>query len=777
MQHALNLYLPLKTPAQMPALAAALEAAQARRSSRRSRPALRALRALRARPRRLGAVGDHHLRRRPARLHHGLRRRRSATSSPSCCSSSRTRRGCPSRSSRATSSTSSRRTTSPGRRCGRPTPEPTVIDIQRTAGGDMTIDLADVQGNVLRGFGRSTAPAPLLARRGRRGRRARAFLRRLADGRGHGGAGGHRRARSGREDEQADSCLNVGITWLGLAGARRARRRARALPAGLSGRAGGPGAPEPATSRTTSGWATSATSAPEDWVIGGPGTPAVHVARVAVRARRRGPATTSAGAPREFAAHGLTELGITTPTAARPARATCTSATATASRSRASPAVPAKPVPDMQPRCRPATSCSAATTRTPSAATTLGDLPGALGDNATYGAFRIAAPGRPAASRRCWTRWAARRAASTASRSRPSSWGAGATACRSCCHRNDRTRSPQLPADELNDFDYVPARGTRALYDDTDGRALPDRRAHAPAQPARRAGHGQAAQPPASCAAACPTARSSTTARRPRRRRARADRLLHLRRPGDAVRVHAARVGQPGHRRPAALRGTREPIVGTQPRRRRAVHDPHRRRARPDRLRGLPNLVTHARQRSTACCPASAGCATSPRFDDRDGGAPCLTTPLARPAPQAPRPGRRRAGARSDAGAARLGRSSRRQRSGAGAVADRVGVRVHAARERRARTAAWSGRSAWCWPSTRDIRPDDPMPIAIASYRVAVADPEFVWQYLPKGLSTSQGIRSPSSMRSLGASTNDQGRLCNTKLQLERFIQAVALTG
>ena len=43
-------------------------------------------------------------------------------------------------------------------------------------------------------------------------------------------------------------------------------------------------------------------------------------------------------------------------------------------------------------------------------------------------------------------------------------------------------------------------------------------------------------------------------------------------------------------------------------------------------------------------------------------------------------------------------------------------------------------------------------------------------QYLPKGIDL-QGIRSPSSTRSLGASTNDQGRRCNTKLQLSDFIK------
>src|SRR5215207_8303197 len=113
------------------------------------------------------------------------------------------------------------------------------------------------------------------------------------------------------------------------------------------------------------------------------------------------------------------------------------------------------------------------------------------------------------------------------------------------------------------------------------GPSLPDRVAHQAPEPAGRARHGQAAQPPAG--AARHAVRSAARSRRSRRRRrARPHGAVRMRRPRAPVRVHPARVGQRGHRDARPARDTRsaDRCAAFE---RRALRRAHRRQPRPDR--------------------------------------------------------------------------------------------------------------------------------------------------------------------------------------------------
>ena len=149
----------------------------------------------------------------------------------------------------------------------------------------------------------------------------------------------------------------------------------------------------------------------------------------------------------------------------------------------------------------------------------------------------------------------------------------------------------------------------------TPGAALPDRRARAPPQPARRPRHGQALQPPAGAAqhAVRPELDPANPTMVERG-------LVGYFLCGDLETqwefVQKVWVNQDLATPACAARASRSAAPA---RGRRDLHHPTADARDPIVLRGLPNLVRRAEAR-TACCRASAGCASSLRCTDPNGG-------------------------------------------------------------------------------------------------------------------------------------------------------------
>ena len=171
----------------------------------------------------------------------------------------------------------------------------------------MTIDLSDVQGNVVRGYGLSFDRARHFALAIGDPAAARTFLGELVDGDTYDGvnvtssaewAPGHRPA----------SCLNIGITWLGLQALGVDPAVLSAFPPAFIQ---GPAVrAQPATPPVPGdvGLGDVGDSAPDHWELGGPATPAVHLMlSVYTRGSARLDEVT-VGVRRALADHALTEL-------------------------------------------------------------------------------------------------------------------------------------------------------------------------------------------------------------------------------------------------------------------------------------------------------------------------------------------------------------------------------------------------------------------------------------------------------------------------------------
>ena len=192
--------------------------------------------------------------------------------------------------------------------------------------------------------------------------------------------------------------------------------------------------------------------------------------------------------------------------------------------------------------------------------------------------------------------WGQPRHRRTPSSSRPSSWAAGATARRSSLVPDTVEAQPVGAGGALNEFDYAPGEDTLRFYDDARRAALPV------------GAHVRRLNPRGSRVMGKPHSRRLVRrsmpygpelppARTRRRRRPRPRRLLPLRRPRDAVRVHPVASGSTRTSSTHGLRGTREPIGGSQPDGGGTFTIPRtERRSRPS-LSGLPNSRPHARQR------------------------------------------------------------------------------------------------------------------------------------------------------------------------------------
>ena len=319
------------------------------------------------------------------------------------------------------------------------------------------IDLADVQANIVRGYSARfarhfalTVPDP--ARGGQ-------FLRALLpDAPGTG----LRVSTAALWDEKPPYCLNVGLTFAGV-GALGVPPSVGALfpPRFQAG-------PADATAKDRGD---EGPSAPAHWLVGGPGTPTVHVL-VSLYTHAHDVAVLDGYTVQLralIAAHGLTELAHFDAAALPEGRVHFGYRDGIAQPR--IEGVPGKQLPDMQPDCKAGEFLLGRDYMNQYDGNFLGDLPGALGDNGSYGVFRMLE--QDVAAFEAFIRRAGERfnldpelvAAKMMGR-----WRSGVPLVLS---PETPHPSPALAPGQINAFDYAPSAAHPAYYDDQAGLRCP----------------------------------------------------------------------------------------------------------------------------------------------------------------------------------------------------------------------------------------------------------------------------------------------------------------
>jgi deferrochelatase/peroxidase EfeB len=330
----------------------------------------------------------------------------------------------------------------------------------------MSIDLTDVQGNVVRGYGLSFDCARHLAVGVGDAAAARAFIGALVDGTRDGGV----EVTSAEEwDDKPLSCMNVGITWQGLQKLGVAAEvLAEFPPAFQQGPALRAETPDGDFKRSV-GLGDVGPSAPEHWIMGGTATPAVHLVLSAYARSEKRLDDVTAALRAALADHGLTELshhdarglpggrvhfgyrdGIAQPRIA---------------------GAPGKQMTDMQPDMPAGDLLLGKDYENAFGGNYAGDLPSPLADNATYGAFRILRQD-VAAFEELLERWgeAAAMDPEVVAAKLMGRWRNGVPLVLS-----PDTPAPDRPVHDgsLNAFDYAPGPDHPTFYDDTEGLRCP----------------------------------------------------------------------------------------------------------------------------------------------------------------------------------------------------------------------------------------------------------------------------------------------------------------
>jgi Dyp-type peroxidase family len=337
----------------------------------------------------------------------------------------------------------------------------------------MTIDLSDVQGNVVRGYGLSFDRARHFAVAIRDAGAARTFLGELLDGDTYDAVNVTSGARWDPGHRPA-SCLNIGITWLGLQELGVDPAVLAAFPPAFSQGPAVRAQAKPAAA-TDVGLGDVGDSAPEHWEMGGPNTPDVHlVLSLYARGSSRLDEVT-VGVRRALADHALTELwhrdaqGL--PSRGRPSGRVHFGYVDGIAQPRIAGAPGREQAPDLQPEM-PAGDLLLGRDFTNSfGGNFAGNLPDALADNATYGAFRVLRQSA-GAFEGLLQEWGAATGADPEliAAKLMGRWRNGVPLVLS-----PHTDAPQpaLARDQLNEFDYVSPDARPALYDDSDGLRCP----------------------------------------------------------------------------------------------------------------------------------------------------------------------------------------------------------------------------------------------------------------------------------------------------------------
>lgn len=330
----------------------------------------------------------------------------------------------------------------------------------------MALDLADIQGNLLRGYRSANARHFALAVGDPKG--AAAFIAGLV-------SGDEKRSPQVTTAEEWDDkphyTLNLGLTYAGL--------QALGLPDGLlsnfplafqQGPAVRAEDPDPDYANGV-GLGDVGESAPSNWILGGPGTPTVHMVLSLYTDEHRVERLDKLSARlRElFAASKLTEVS------AHDANALPHGTVHFGYRDGiAQPQIagaPGRDRPDMQPPANVGDFLLGRDYVNTYGGNFLGSVPAKLGDNATYGAFRILRQdvhGFEAFLVHRGHRWGLDPelvAAKLLGR-----WRNGVPLSLS---PDTAAPDPAIAESQLNEFDYAPAAGHMTFYDDSEGRRCP----------------------------------------------------------------------------------------------------------------------------------------------------------------------------------------------------------------------------------------------------------------------------------------------------------------
>jgi deferrochelatase/peroxidase EfeB len=330
----------------------------------------------------------------------------------------------------------------------------------------MELNLADIQGNLLRGY-RFTHARHLAL-----GITDPAAARQLLGDLVSGDEGRSPQITTDEHwNDRPDYRLNIGLTWTGL--------QALGVPEGTLGDfppafAQGPAAraeqPDP-DFPTAVGLGDIGDSAPENWILGGPTTDAVHILLSLYTEEHRAPSleAISDRLRKRLAAARLTEVW-TQDANTLPERKVHFGYVDGI----AQPEIEGghgRPIPDMQPKAKVGDFLLGCGYVNSYGGNFIGNLPAALADNGSYGAFRILRQDVEGFERLldAWAEeWGLER--ETVAAKLLGRWRNGTPLT---LVPEAYSAQPTIPAHTLNNFDYAPSDANPGVFDDAEGRRCP----------------------------------------------------------------------------------------------------------------------------------------------------------------------------------------------------------------------------------------------------------------------------------------------------------------
>jgi deferrochelatase/peroxidase EfeB len=324
------------------------------------------------------------------------------------------------------------------------------------------LDLADIQGNALRGYGYAHARHFALAVGDAAA--ARAFIGSLLPG---APGDGPFVTTAEKWDEKPADCLNVGITCAGLTKLGVPAAVTQAVPAAFQqGPAVRAEMPDPDYKRSV-GLGDQDESAPEHWVLGGTVTPEVHILVSLYTRGGRHREKVSETLRASFAAHQLTEVSHHDADALPEGRVHFGYRDGIAQ-----PRIGVgRELADMQPMAELGDFLLGRHYKNLYGGNYIGDLPGALADNATYGAFRILSQD-VFGFEELLDRWAAtaRMDRELVAAKLMGRWRNGVPLTLS---PDTPDPDPPIPKSQINKFDFGPEPDHPTFYDDDAGLRCP----------------------------------------------------------------------------------------------------------------------------------------------------------------------------------------------------------------------------------------------------------------------------------------------------------------
>ena len=323
----------------------------------------------------------------------------------------------------------------------------------------MTLDVADIQGNLLRGY---------------RVHYARHFALGIGDPAGAARLIGLLVSGNEQAAPQVTTAaewhvgqrptyfLNLGITWPGLQRLGLPMPMLQLFPAAFQ--------QGPAARAKLLG--DKGEAAPETWILGGPGTPVVHlmISLYADQHRSSELDAVTARLRALFTSNGMTEISTHDATALPEGTVHFGYRDGIGQpRIKGTPGRAARP--DMQPECDPGEFLLGRDYVNQFGGNFLGDLPAVLGDNGTYGAFRILR--QDVAAFEAFLTEAAQHYGFDREMIAAKLLGRWRNGVPLTLSPDAPEPTPPVPAERLNEFDYAPSEDHRAFYDDRVGLRCP----------------------------------------------------------------------------------------------------------------------------------------------------------------------------------------------------------------------------------------------------------------------------------------------------------------